>query len=65
MLILSRNPSQEVVIGENADIRVTVLSIEGNQVKLGFTASKDVPIHRFEIHQKIEQEKKKLLDEPA
>ncbi len=65
MLILSRNPSQQVVIGENADIIVTVLSIHGNQVKLGFTASKDVPIHRLEVHKKIEDQKENLSGELA
>ncbi len=40
MLILSRNRSQEIIIGENAEIRVTVLSVSENQVRLGFTAQK-------------------------
>lgn len=65
MLILSRNQSQEIVIGKNAEIRVMVVSIDENQVKLGFTASKDIPIHRYEIFQKLEQEKEKLIHDYA
>jgi carbon storage regulator len=65
MLILTRNKLQEIVIGENAEIRVTVLSIDGNQVKLGFTAEKNIPINRVEIFQKIQQEKEALLNEYA
>lgn len=57
MLILSRNPSESIVIGKNADISITVISVKGNQVKLGFTASRDVPINRLEILERIAQEK--------
>ncbi len=44
MLILSRNKNQPLIINEN--ITVTVLSIEGNQIKLGTDAPKEVAIQR-------------------
>lgn len=47
MLVLSRKPGQEIVIGDN--IRVTVLAIHGNQVRLGFLAPTDVSICRQEL----------------
>ncbi len=47
MLVLSRKVGQEVVIGD--DIRVTVVSIHGNQVRLGFAAPADIPICRTEL----------------
>jgi carbon storage regulator len=54
MLVLSRKPGEEVVIGDN--IRLTVVEIRGNQVRLGFTAPRDVSIWREEVCQKIEDE---------
>ena len=52
MLVLSRRQGEEVIIGDN--IRLTVLAIRGNQVRLGFTAPFEVPIQREEIYQKAE-----------
>jgi carbon storage regulator len=50
MLVLSRRPGEEVVIGDN--VRLTVVAIRGNQVRLGFTAPPDVSIWRDELCQK-------------
>jgi carbon storage regulator len=50
MLVLSRKLNEEVVIGDN--IRLTVVSIRGNQVRLGFTAPQDVLIRREELCRK-------------
>lgn len=47
MLVLSRQPEEEIVIGES--IVVKVVSIRGGKVKLGITAPKEVPIDRKEI----------------
>jgi carbon storage regulator len=47
MLVLSRKVGEEIVIGDS--IRLKVLSIRGNQIRLGFTAPKDVIIHREEL----------------
>lgn len=47
MLILSRKNGETVQIGE--DIEVTVVSIKGNQVKLGIDAPKDVKVLREEL----------------
>jgi carbon storage regulator len=47
MLILTRRVGETVVIGE--DIVVTVLSIKGNQVRIGVQAPKDVAVHREEL----------------
>ena len=52
MLVLSRKQGEGIVIG--GGVTVTVLEMNGNQVKLGFTAPKEVPIHREEVHQRIE-----------
>jgi carbon storage regulator len=47
MLVLSRRPNESIVI--EGGIRVTVVSIRGNQVRLGFEAPGDVRIFREEL----------------
>ena len=59
MLILTRKVGESVLIGD--DISITVLSVRGNQVKLGVQAPKEVSVHREEIYQRILQ----LKDEPV
>ena len=54
MLVLSRIRGERVVIGQN--ITVTILEVRGDKVKLGFEGPADVPIHRQEVHQRIERE---------
>ena len=55
MLILTRKVGESVLIGD--DISITVLSVRGNQVKLGVEAPKEVSVHREEIYQRIKQTK--------
>lgn len=47
MLVLSRKLGETVVIGD--DIRVTIVAIQGSQIRLGFTAPDDVRIFREEL----------------
>lgn len=47
MLMLTRKPGQKVFVGDS--IEVVVLEVNGNQVKLGFTAPKEVNIVREEV----------------
>ena len=51
MLVLSRKKGEEVVIG--GLITVTVLEVQGERVKLGFTAPAEVPIHRREVFERV------------
>ena len=50
MLVLSRHIGEEIII--NGDIRVTVVSIRGNKVRLGITAPDSVRVDRQEIHER-------------
>ena len=54
MLILTRRVGETVTIGDN--VRVTVLGVKGNQVRLGIDAPKDIAVHREEIFERIRQE---------
>lgn len=51
MLILTRKIGESLLIGD--DVEITVLSIRGNQVKLGVNAPKEIAVHREEIYQRI------------
>ena len=56
MLILTRRVGETLMIGE--EVTVTVMAIKGNQVRIGVTAPKNVPVHREEIYDRVQQEKK-------
>ncbi|MGG3804437.1 carbon storage regulator CsrA [Metabacillus fastidiosus] len=53
MLVLTRKTNEAIQIGD--DIEITVLSISGDQVKLGINAPKNIEIHRKEIYLSIQE----------
>lgn len=54
MLILTRRPSETILIGP--DIQVVVLGVKGNQVRLGVIAPKEIVVHREEVAERIAAE---------
>jgi carbon storage regulator len=56
MLVLSRQKDESIMIGDNVEI--TIVDIRGNKVRLGITASKDIPVHRREVYAARQREKK-------
>ncbi len=56
MLVLSRKRTERIFIGN--DIVISVEDIRGDKVRIGITAPVEVPVHRQEVHERIEQERR-------
>lgn len=61
MLILSRKTNESIVI--DGRIRVKIVRVEGDVVKLGVEAPPDVPVHRQEVYEEIQRNNKEALTE--
>ena len=59
MLALSRKQGESIVIGNN--IEITVLEAKGDQVKIGISAPKSVPVYRKEIYAQIQEENREAV----
>ncbi|MDO4303347.1 MAG: carbon storage regulator CsrA [Bacillota bacterium] len=60
MLALSRKKNEALVINNN--IEITVLEIKGEQVKLGISAPKEVPVYRKEVYVQIQEANKEAIN---
>ena len=56
MLVLSRRVDESIAIGDS--ILITVLAIEGDRIKIGITAPREIPILRQEVFLAIQDQKK-------
>ena len=54
MLVLTRKLGESIVIGNN--VRVTILEMQGKQIRLGIEAPPEVSVHRGEVYERIEAE---------
>jgi carbon storage regulator len=54
MLVLSRQRDQTIVIGDN--IRITIVDVRGDKVRIGIDAPRDVAVHREEVYDAIQRE---------
>ncbi len=63
MLVLSRKKNQGIIIGDN--IELTIIEIQGDQVRIGIKAPKNVSIYRKEIFLEIQDENKKAANSGA
>lgn len=61
MLVLTRKIQESVIVGDddgpNRVMKVTVLAIRGNRVRLGFEVDDDYEVHRWEVWKRIHDEK--------
>ncbi len=60
MLILTRRPGESLYVGEN--IRITVLGMQGKQVKLGIDLPDDVTVYREEVYNRVTEENRLALE---
>lgn len=63
MLILSRKSGESIVIAGN--IRVKVVRVEGDVVKIGVEAPPSVPVHRQEVYEEIQRSNQQALTQPT
>lgn len=60
MLALSRKKNEAIIVNNNVEI--TILEVKGDQVKLGITAPKEVPIYRKEVYVQIQESNKEAFN---
>jgi carbon storage regulator len=66
MLVLTRRVDESIAVGEN--ILITVLGIEGDRVKIGISAPRDIPILRHEVYEAVKGQailQTRLAENPA
>ncbi len=60
MLILSRRPGESLYLGD--DIKITFLSVKGQQIKLGLDVPEHLPVYREEIYLKVQAQNASALE---
>lgn len=60
MLALSRKKDESIIINNN--IEITIIEVKGEQVKIGITAPKSVPVYRKEVYDQIQESNKEAAN---
>lgn len=63
MLVLTRKLKESIMIGD--DIEITIVGIDGDQIKLGINAPRDVDIHRKEVYLDIQNANREAGKAPS
>ncbi len=63
MLVLSRQRDESIFIGDN--IKITVVDIRGDKVRLGIEAPTEIPVHRQEVYEAIQRENQRKTEDAA
>ena len=59
MLILTRRPGESIYLGD--EIKITVLSVQGKQIKVGLEVPEDMPVYREEVYLRVQEQNKLAL----
>jgi carbon storage regulator len=62
LLVLSRKLNQAIMIGD--DVRIVVVSVDRDTVKLGIEAPRTIPVHRSEVYEEIQRTNRAAAGEP-
>lgn len=57
MLVLTRKRDESIMIGD--DIKIIIVDVRGDQVKLGIDAPRHIPVHREEVYKEIQEENRR------
>lgn len=60
MLVLSRKKNESIYINDN--IKITIVDIRGDKVRLGISAPKDISVHREEVYEAIHRDDKPKIE---
>jgi carbon storage regulator len=63
VLVLSRKLNQAIMIGD--DVRIVVVAVDRDTVKLGIEAPRTIPVHRSEVYEEIQRTNRAAAGEPA
>ncbi|BFM48431.1 carbon storage regulator CsrA [Marinomonas sp. THO17] len=63
MLVVTRRPGETINIGD--DIQVTVLGVQGNHIRIGVKAPRQISVHRHEIYKRIQESRNETTAEPS
>ncbi len=55
MLVLSRRKDESIMVGE--EVQIMIVGIRGDQIRLGITAPKSIPVHRKEVYEDIHRQR--------
>jgi len=58
--VLTRKRDESIIIGDN--IKITVVEVRGDQVKIGVDAPRAIPVHREEVYREIQEEQRRSTD---
>ena len=56
MLVLSRQKDESIMIGD--DVEITIVDVRGDKVRLGINAPRSITVHRKEIYEAIQKERR-------
>jgi carbon storage regulator len=64
MLVLTRKLNESIMVGD--EVKITIVDVKGDQVKLGITAPRQIAVHREEVYREIQKENQQAaLSKPS